>query len=284
MMEKAKRFAPMLCSLGAEIKDDPDWLFELKMDGIRAVACRENGTWKLWNRYGSEISLQFPDIMEGLESFVGADCVLDGEIVCLKNGLVSFHDMQFRIHKQDRIGIEYALKLHPASFYPFDIPSIAGNEILDEKLLYRRDILARIAKNNSNVTTLPFIVGEGKWLFEQVLESGREGIVAKHMASTYRPGIRSPSWVKYKNFTEEVFEVGGFTEGKGEREIGALILKENGIEIGKCSGFDQREIEEIKQLKAENKNVQVVIRYLERTNHNRLRMPVFRRIKRKEAK
>jgi bifunctional non-homologous end joining protein LigD len=220
---------PMLCQRADKSFDNPDWLFELKLDGGRCIAIVTKDGTKLQGRSGNFMTTQFPELQD-LHRMVKEPCILDGEIVC-KN----FSGFARRVHKQKVFDIRMAQKVNPAAFVAFDVIEVKGVSVANVPLLTRKDILDRtglekweVGSVENPAAILPYRLKEGKPLFEEVQEKQLEGIVAKGIHSTYTQSVRSDLWLKIKNLKMRSFLVCGLTAGEGARKdyFGALILGE----------------------------------------------------------
>jgi len=221
--------APMLASLADAPLDDPGLVYEPKYDGIRAIVEIAPGTGaRLWSRLGNEKTRQFPEITAALEKWARrrkAPLVLDGEIVALdaKGNPAGFQHLQGRIHLTEG-------EVPPdarTALIAFDILKDGATDYLDRPLHERRTALERVfSRTNTPVLRISDQVrGDGRALYKQAMEQGWEGLIAKHAASLYRPGKRSPDWRKIKLVHEQEFVIGGWTEPRHSRSyFGALLL------------------------------------------------------------
>jgi len=219
----------MLASLADAPLDDPQLVYEPKYDGIRAIVeIAPGGRTRLWSRLGNEKTRQFPEIAAALEHWARtrkAPLVLDGEIVALdaKGQPAGFQQLQGRIHLsegQDAGGAKTALIV-------FDILQDGRTDYRDRPLTERRAILEKIfGKTGSPMLRISDQVrGDGRALWAQAMEQGWEGLIAKHAASLYKSGKRSPDWRKLKLVHEQEFVIGGWTEPRQTRAyFGALLL------------------------------------------------------------
>jgi bifunctional non-homologous end joining protein LigD len=169
--------------------DHPDWLFELKHDGFRALAIIEGHRCRLVSRQRHDFR-QWPQLAEELAHAVRVDhAVLDGEIVCLRrNGLSDFYALMFRRDSP--------------FFYAFDALSIDGDDLRELPLLERKRRLARAMPQpdlQARVRYMDHVVGRGRDLFRLVCQKDAEGIVAKWMRGRYRADGATTSWLKVKN-------------------------------------------------------------------------------------
>jgi bifunctional non-homologous end joining protein LigD len=248
----------MLASLADAPLDDPQLVYEPKYDGIRAIVEIVPGAGvHLWSRLGNEKTRQFPEITAALEKWAGSrrqPLVLDGEIVALdgKGEPAGFQQLQGRIHlTEDEASPEARTAL-----IAFDILQDGTTSYQDRPLTERRAALEKIfGSTRSPVLRISDQVsGDGRALYAKALEQGWEGLIAKHSASLYRPGKRSPDWRKLKLVHEQEFVVGGWTEPRHSRAyFGALLL---GVYDGgdlvyaghTGTGFNEKELARIMRL------------------------------------
>ena len=218
---------PMLATPAAKAFDDPDWLFEIKWDGYRAVAFIEDGRSRLVSRSQNDLTAQFPEL-GSLPQFVKAQrAILDGEIVALdEEGRPSFSLMQQRTGFQPgkrrlprREGV-------PVIYYAFDLLYLDGLDLRRVALEQRKQLLQdRIVAGESGVIHFSDHYAEkGLALFEAAKQRGLEGIVAKKRSSAYEEK-RSRDWLKIKITQRQECVIGGYTDPEGSREyFGALVL------------------------------------------------------------
>jgi bifunctional non-homologous end joining protein LigD len=206
---------PMLATPVAKPFDHPDWLFEIKWDGYRAIAEVDQAKVRLYSRKRLAFEKRFSPIVDSLAR-LGHEAVLDGEIVVLDEaGKPSFQLLQ-NYQKARKGTLIYQV---------FDLLYLDGDDLQDTPLLRRKEILAHILTNLPNVKLSEHIPDQGVAFFNAVAEKGLEGIVAKDAQSRYRQGIRSRSWLKTKTHLRQQAVIGGFTEPKGGRtNFGALVL------------------------------------------------------------
>jgi len=209
--------APMQASSVKEPFDSPDWIFETKLDGYRAVAVIDaTGKARLWSRNQLPLEPKFPTVAAAVDQLKLRSTILDGEIVALdEEGIPRFQLLQ---QWQKR-------PTAPVVFYLFDLLWHDGRDITGKTVLQRRDRLRQIITPVAGIQVGGYIENHGKDLFHLAKEKGLEGIIAKRKTSIYRPGKRSPDWLKIKSRPQQEFVVCGFTEGKGSRKhFGALLL------------------------------------------------------------
>jgi bifunctional non-homologous end joining protein LigD len=204
----------MLATLVSEPFDDPDWLFEIKWDGYRALCTIEEKKFSLVSRNGLDMLQRFPDLQALRGAFASVPIVVDGEIVSLDaKGRSEFQRLQESQKKP--AGLTYAA---------FDLLYADGTDLRSTPLEERKALLERLITDDDLVLYSKHIVGRGKELFESACKKDLEGIIGKKRDSTYQER-RSRDWVKIKTGHEQEFVVGGWTEPKGSRKgFGALLL------------------------------------------------------------
>jgi bifunctional non-homologous end joining protein LigD len=247
---------PMAAGTAAGPFSDPEWIFEPKLDGVRALACIRKGSVKLITRNGNDVSRRYPKLVEGLSKQIAEELLLDGEIVALDaKGRPSFHLLQQRMHLDRDTDIRLADSSVPVYFYAFDVLHCDGYDLTGCPLIDRKRFLGKALMPNERVSAVEFFEEHGEAAFDAIKKLGMEGIVAKKRASRYEMGKRSNSWLKIKTQLSEEFVIGGYSEGLGSRAatFGALLLGTVG-ESGKLtyvghvgSGFDDQTLEEYRE-------------------------------------
>ena len=232
---------PMLASPADAPLDDPQLVYEPKYDGIRAIADVEwpasgsRPSVRLWSRLGNEKTSQFPEIAAALQEWarpIRASVVLDGEIVALdeRGEPAGFQQLQGRIHAIDAPSPSGP----PRSFRPsvafiaFDLLREGSMDLRERPLVERRVALERLfgrRKAPTIVRLSSMVRGNGHALYQQALDHGWEGLIAKHAASLYKSGKRTPDWRKIKIVRQQEFVIGGWTEPRQTRTyFGALLI------------------------------------------------------------
>ncbi|MGH7905564.1 MAG: DNA ligase D [Candidatus Binataceae bacterium] len=253
-----KSFPLCLARLHDEPFDNEAWLFELKYDGVRALAIRDGKAVRLFGRSGDDISRRYSEVALSLSALPFEHFVLDGEIVILdETGRSNFHLIQRRISVADASTMSRLAVTMPATFFVFDLLSFAGYDLRALELEQRKTFLSRLIKSDAIIRYCDHVVERGRGFFEKVAAAGLEGIVAKRRDSKYS-GRGSGDWLKIKCPHFERFIIGGWTDPAGSRaHFGALLLgqyDEHGDLrfIGRVgAGFDSAALSTIgKQLKA----------------------------------
>ena len=196
------------------------WAFEVKWDGVRALAQVRGGAVRLSSRAEREITPAYPELA-GLAAL--GDVVLDGEVVALDGGVPSFAAIAERMHvREPRRAAELA-RIRPVTFLVFDVLRLAGTDLMPRPYTERRAALDAL-ELPAHVSSSP-VYDDGEQLWEVTREHGLEGVVAKRRTSTYRPGVRSGDWVKAAHRRTRVALVGGWRdETGGSGRLGAVLL------------------------------------------------------------
>ncbi len=210
---------PMKAKLTADPPTSGDWLYELKFDGFRAIAVKQNGEVNLFSRNKHDLGARFPEIRDAFVRLSADDFICDGEIVALDaRGHSSFQLLQGNASGDDR---------PPIAFYAFDLLHLGGESLMAKPLEERRRLLEKtVLRNAKEPLRFSATLGHAaKPLLKQIQKHGLEGLIGKRAESAYEPGRRSGAWIKLKCLNEQEFVIGGFTPPKGEREfLGALLV------------------------------------------------------------
>ena len=243
---------PMLATSVDEPFDGPDWLFEIKWDGYRAVAFIENGKLRLVSRNQNELTQRYPELKDLPKSVHAKTAILDGEVVALdEQGRASFSLMQQRtgFRPGGRRGATNADV--PVLYYAFDLLYLDGYDWRKVPLEERKKKLASLLYTGDAVRYSDHYENQGKALFEMAREKGLEGILAKKRDSIYQER-RSAEWLKIKIRHQLEAVIGGYTEPEGSRaHFGSIVLglydkKGHLIHVGQAgSGFNQKSLAEI---------------------------------------
>lgn len=196
--------------------DDEAYLFEPKLDGIRAIA-RFDGILTLFSRNGRDITASYPEITFEVD----VPFVIDGEIVLYDDaGNPDFASLLGRHHRKTT-----SRAARPVTFAAFDILSVGGKPLIDEPLEHRREILEHVMADAGPRVELTLATGQGRRLFDLMKTRGLEGVIAKRKGSRYFPGVRSDVWQKIKVFHTADVLITGFKSDKravSSLEIGAF--------------------------------------------------------------
>ncbi len=257
--EMPRHIAPMLAKPGDVPADDRGWAYEIKWDGVRAIAYSRPGELVLESRNLIEITDKYPELAALGDALGSSSAVLDGEIVALdEHGRPSFARLQQRMQLSSREQARRRMRDTPVHYMIFDLLWLDGHSLMALPYTERRARLAELGLAGPNWQTPEHLTGRGQELLDAVIQQGLEGLLAKRLDSTYEPGRRSSAWTKIKLPGRQEFVVGGWLPGQGRRRqrIGALLL---GVfepagtlrYVGRAgSGFSERELERVGKLLA----------------------------------
>jgi len=233
---------PMLASPGIKIFNDKNWIYELKYDGYRALSTITNGTVELYSRNGISLNDKFKIIHEQLEHLEHT-AILDGEIVVLdKTGLPQFNALQ----NFDAEHTEGSLV-----YYIFDLLHLNGHDTINLPLLDRKELLKELLPDLPHIQYCDHVEAMGITVYEQAINMGMEGVIAKKADSKYEVNVRSSNWLKFKKIENTETLICGYTRSTTKsREFASLILGmvEDGelIYVGTCgSGFSEAQISQL---------------------------------------
>ncbi len=230
-----KNISPMLATLSESIPSGKNWLFEIKFDGYRMLAYKEQGKISCYSRSGQDYTKKFADIVNSIEKLSAKSFCLDGEVIAVdETGKSDFSLLQKRIKEGGG----------PIVFAVFDLLALDGENLMDRPLIERKEKLKKLlAKCDDNLLFSEGIWGNGKRCFEFAKEHNLEGIMAKKVDSTYEQR-RSLSWLKIKCYRRQEFVVLGYQVTDKNPELSALLVGyyegDELIFAGKVgTGFDQ---------------------------------------------
>jgi bifunctional non-homologous end joining protein LigD len=218
---------PMLARPGGLPSSDAGWAYEIKWDGVRALAYSEPGRIRYESRNGNDITSSYPELKAMNRALSSHRAVVDGEVVAFdERGRPSFGRLQSRMHVGSESAARRRAKEVPVVYVAFDLLWLDGHPLLDLPYEERRARLRELGLEGASWRTPDHVVGDGAAVLAASLENGLEGVVAKKLDSPYEPGRRSPCWLKVKNVRREDVVVGGWLPGSGKRtdRIGALLV------------------------------------------------------------
>jgi bifunctional non-homologous end joining protein LigD len=218
---------PMLATAGRSLPGGDGWGYELKWDGVRALAYVEDGTVRISARRGDDASARYPELAPIGAANPGRELILDGEVVALdEEGAPSFGSLQRRMGLTNPIRIQRRAAETPVTYVGFDLLWLDGRSLTAEPYERRRELLAELGFDGPNWQAPRHHVGDGEALLDVVRERGLEGVVAKRLDSVYRPGRRTADWVKVQNRRRQELVIGGYLPGEGERSrrVSSLLV------------------------------------------------------------
>ncbi|HEV7585808.1 MAG TPA: DNA ligase D [Solirubrobacteraceae bacterium] len=248
---------PMLARQGELPADQSNWAFEVKWDGVRAIAYSQPGELRLESRNLKDITDSYPELARLNRALSSHSAVLDGEIVAFdQEGRPSFGALQPRMHVGSRAQAKRLAAATPVTYVIFDLLWLDGHSLMGLPYTDRRERLAELQLSGERWQTPEHVIGEGSALLEVTRRQDLEGIVAKRLSSTYQPGARTRDWIKVKSFGRQEFVIGGWLPGKGRRRdsIGALLLGVYEPDgrlryVGRVgTGFGEKELERLAAL------------------------------------
>jgi DNA ligase D-like protein (predicted ligase) len=211
--DSARFIEPMLLLRSDSLPDNDRWLYELKLDGYRAIAFKHNGTVHLRSRNDNDFSARYPGVVKGLAK-IPDNTVIDGEVIAFgDDGRPSFSALQ-----------NYGSAATPVVYYVFDVMVLDGRDVMREPLEKRRELLEKkvlpelaepVRYSSSLDASVPVLV-------HSVKTQGFEGLIAKRRNSVYEPGLRTGAWMKMRVNRGQEFVIGGYT--RGTRTFDALVF------------------------------------------------------------
>lgn len=213
---------PMLIENMTEPFDDPNYLYELKLDGERCLAYLDPGTGTdLRNKRNMLMLPKVPELSD-IHRSVNKRCILDGELIVAKDGKPDFSEIQRRSLMTNPFRIKLAASQLPASFVAYDVLYYEACEITDAPLTDRKAKLEKVVVESDRLAVSRFIFGQGTALYQHAEKEDLEGVVAKKSDSLYYMGKHTKDWVKFKNLKDDDFVVCGYIEK--ERGVNSIIL------------------------------------------------------------
>jgi bifunctional non-homologous end joining protein LigD len=298
---------PMLATAGEKPFDDPAWVFEPKLDGIRALVYTTMDSTKLVSRTGRDQTESYPELRMIHNRVTAVNALVDGEIVATdQQGRASFERLQQRMNLVSKTEIERARRAIPVELFAFDLLWLDGVDLTGRPQRERRELLEAVTVPGGKGLQLTVEVEEeGQAFYEEAKKFGFEGVMAKRAASRYTPGRRTHDWRKIKILNRQDCVVLGWTPGQGGRgsSFGALLLGayRDGdlVWIGQVgTGFNDATIKDLmarlKELEVETPPVadpelrkvkgahwvrpELVadVQYLQMTKAGKLRAPIFK--------
>ena len=203
-----KNISPMLL-YETQPFDDEDYIYELKLDGIRCIAYLGDGKVVLQNKRYKDVTALYPELQE-MHRCVRRRTVLDGELVVLRDGKPDFYALQKRSLMGNAFRISLAAKSNPVQFVAYDILYYNGKNLTDFPLMERKKYLSEKVTEGYHLSVSRDIEREGPAFFELTRREGLEGIVAKRKDGKYHIGKRTRDWLKIKVMQDEDLLICGY--------------------------------------------------------------------------
>jgi bifunctional non-homologous end joining protein LigD len=215
---------PMLASAGTVIPGGPEWVHEIKWDGMRVLADVSGGRLRLSSRNENDVTAGFPELSTLAGPGRPDDMLLDGEVVALEAGLPSFSALAERMHVSNDRRARRLAASRPVTFMAFDLLRLGGVDLSTQPLSQRRAALEAIGLDGPHAQVPP-TYDDGLALQTATLEQGLEGVVSKRLSSRYSPGRRSPDWLKFPHRTSRSVVIGGWRlETDSAHRLGAVLV------------------------------------------------------------
>ncbi|MCB2292373.1 DNA ligase [Clostridium algoriphilum] len=213
---ESKNIKPMLIGEMQDAFDSPEYIFELKLDGERCIAYLDNDVTELRNKRNMRMLVKVPELTN-IHKQIKRRCILDGELIVVKDGKPDFFEIQRRSLMSNTFKIHLASSKLPASFIAFDILYYEDHAVTDLPLMQRKKLLDKVVKENERIAISRYIEERGVEFYQLAKQKQLEGIVAKRKESKYYLDKRTKEWIKIKNLLDDDFVVCGY------------IFKENGV-------------------------------------------------------
>lgn len=288
-----KAIKPMLIKEMQQPFNSPDWIYELKLDGIRCIAYLDETSTDLRNKRDMNLLPRFTELKD-INLQVKSKCILDGELVILKNKVPDFYELQRRTLLTDKFKIELSAKQFPANYVVYDILYLDGEVLNSLPLSERKKLLNSTIIENNKISVSRYINEFGIELFELTKQQELEGVVAKRLESKYYFDKRTVDWIKFKRMADEDFVVCGFVKNQPMLSIvlgqykGSKLIYKGSVSYGvkynalseyqdlitNRSPFDLTPLNDDNTIWLEPKLV-CVVEYMPNTK-NSLRQPVFK--------
>ena len=238
----------MLATLTDDYFDDPDWIYERKLDGQRCLVYRESGQVRLGSRNRKDISSRYPELVKVLENIDAPDCIADGEIVAFEGEVTSFSKLQPRMQREDPD--DELLQAAPVYLYLFDLIFLDGKALAGLPLRARKSLLRDLLAYDDPIRFTSHRNEKGTAYREAACRKGWEGVIAKDGTSNYVHS-RSRKWLKFKCVARQELVIGGYTDPQGERVgFGAILVgyyRDDTLQYaGKVgTGFDDEQLKNL---------------------------------------
>src|SRR5918993_317424 len=198
--ERASFVDPMAARVVRELPNGPEWMYELKFDGYRALVLKNDASVEIRSRNEKDMSLLYPGVVRAGVQLAATTAVIDGEIVAVDpSGRPSFQALQHRS----------TYSKHTIAFYAFDLLHLDGQNLTGHRLDERRRLLTKVV-TGSGLLLSEELPGTAEEVADAVRGLGLEGVLAKRRDSRYLPGHRSDAWLKLKLELQQEFVIGGY--------------------------------------------------------------------------
>jgi bifunctional non-homologous end joining protein LigD len=193
----------MAARLVDRLPEGDDWIYELKLDGYRALLIKHAERVQIRSRNDRDLTAAYPSLAAAAKMLRAKQAIVDGEIVAVDaGGRPSFQALQ---HRSSHPG-------HTIAFYAFDLLHLDGADLTKSPLEVRREKLPGVLRESGILHSIE-LPGTPQQVIEAVTGLGLEGIIAKRRSSRYTPGDRHNDWLKLKLDRQQEFVIGGYRPG-----------------------------------------------------------------------
>lgn len=217
-----KGIKPMLIAEAKEAFNSDDYIFELKLDGIRCIAYLDKDSTDLRNKRDFKLLPRFPELEE-MHRYTNEKCILDGELIAMNNGVPDFYEIQKRTLLTDTFKMQLAAKKYPVAFIAYDIIYYKDSLVTDCTLMERKKLLEKTVNEIDRFAISRYIEKNGITLYQVAKQQKLEGIVAKDKESKYWFNKKSRDWIKIKYLKDMDFAICGYILKK-EKGMTSIIL------------------------------------------------------------
>ncbi|MGZ5416870.1 MAG: non-homologous end-joining DNA ligase [Nocardioides sp.] len=215
----------MLATRGTTVPTGPEWLHEVKWDGMRVLGEVTDGRLRIWSRNENDVTVSFPELHE-LARAVGHDVLLDGEVVAFADGVPSFGALADRMHVSSARRAAVLAQSNPVTLLVFDLLRLDDSDLTELPLTERREWLEGLGLTDVH-WQVPPTYDDGAMLMQATAQQGLEGVVSKKRSSRYAPGRRTPDWLKFPHRDTTSYVVGGWRlETDARTRLGAVLVGE----------------------------------------------------------
>lgn len=214
--------SPMLATAATAVPPGPEWVHEIKWDGMRVLADLRDGRLTLTSRNGNDVTAAYPELAPLADLY--ADALLDAEIVAFEDGRPSFSALAERMHVHSTRKAATLGVTRPVTLMVFDLLRLFGSDLTGQPWQARRELLERLDLSGPR-WQVPPTYDDGEELLSATADQGLEGVVSKRRTSAYAPGRRSPDWLKVPHRTLVSVVVGGWRPETGtDARLGAVLV------------------------------------------------------------
>lgn len=218
----------MLATRGTTVPTGPEWLHEVKWDGMRVLIEVRDGWARILSRNENDVTVSYPELHGLAAALDGSDAVLDGEVVAFADGVPSFGALADRMHVRQATRAQALAASNPVTLLAFDVLALDGADLTGRPLSQRRTTLEGLGLADVH-WQVPPAYDDGPMLVTVTEQQGLEGVVSKKRSSRYSPGRRTADWLKFPHRATASYVVGGWRlETDSASRLGAVLVGEPG--------------------------------------------------------